>query len=127
MDAMSDGLAKAPQWVETLRDALMDVGFVLGRERRFDQPFGLYAVLLVRDDIGVEIASDRANGCGVSWRIDLMKAEDAARIPRRTTSPATVRAWLEGGQPGSVGEDTAETASWVVGHLGEIASALAAR
>jgi hypothetical protein len=124
MDALTDGLAKAPEWVGTLRVGLEHVGFAVSEERRYDQPFGLYAVLLVRADIAVQIASDRAFGPSPLWRIDLMRSEDAGRIPSPATSPAALRAALEHRQQSAVGEDTAETAAWVFAHLDEIGHAL---
>lgn len=127
METVSDGLAKAPEWAGTLRASLEDAGFGVREERRFDQPFGLYAVLLARHDMAVQIASDRAIRGGPMWRIDLMRAEDIGSFPAQYDSPAALRAALEGRQGGGRGWDTAETASWVVGHIDEIASALTGR
>jgi len=127
IETVSDGLAKAPEWVGTLRASLEDAGFEVREERRFDQPFGLYAVLLARQDIALQIASDRAVSGGLMWRIDLMRAEDIGKFPAQYDSPAGLRAALEGRQGGGRGWDTPETASWVVGHLDEISSALTGR
>ena len=123
METVSDGLVEAPEWVGTLRANLEHAGFVVLREQRFDQPFGLYAMLLGRQDMAVQIASDRATG-GIMWRIDLMRAEDIGKFPTQYDSPAALRAALEGRPAGARNWDTVETASWVADHLDEIAGAL---
>jgi hypothetical protein len=128
---VSDGLADAPQWVMSLKTDLENRGFEVCEERRFNRPFGLYAVLLQRErGLAIQIASDRGSSGPPTWRIDLIPVSNRAEYPvrpaLRSWTPSAVRSWLKANAP-HIQDDGTDDPAWLIEHLDLVYGFLAVR
>jgi hypothetical protein len=113
---VSDGLHAAPSWVAPLRCALIERGFALVQEQRYNQPFGNYVAEFSRSNFHLQYLKDRGE-----WRLDVWDATHPTNDVGQPldTSISMVRAVQDGVQDEAdvVRYSVEDEVTWMIEHL----------